>query len=223
MFIYLGLAILIGIAAFVYVNPRYFSHGPEKTEGFSTIALNSSDFPDCVARDYDAQKLLSSLNIAAKGHGSNTEAAMSYEELSLIVSKLLCIDADITSMGQGVYASLRLPFNTQHDMEPVGTFVGRCLKNAVRERDISLTLGKLQDRGTALIDQLCHTTHSKAEALALFDRVVNRTKTNVTKICLKERASMDVPAGVRDPGYYLPANVAELRTYQNTAPQYNFN
>jgi hypothetical protein len=213
MWLYLATLALVAIVAFLYLYPRYLSYGPEKTEGFSTIALNDTDFPSCVARDYDAQKLLKILK-------SPTGA---YEELALIVSKLLCIDADITSLGQGVYASLRLPFNTQHDMEPVGTFVGRCLKNAVKERDIKLTLGKLQDRGTALIAQLCQTSAAKAEAITLFDGVVKRTEANITKVCLQERATMDIPAGVRDPGYYLPDDVKNLGPYQNTAPKYNFN
>jgi hypothetical protein len=34
---------------------------------------------------------------------------------------------------------------------------------------------------------------------------------------------MDIPAGVRDPGYYLPDDVKNLGPYQNTAPKYNFN
>ena len=223
MWLYFALVGLILVVTFLYVFPRYLSYGPEKTEGFSTIALNDSDFPSCLARDYDAQKLLTSLKTATKGHGDASAAAMAYQELSLIVQKLLCMDADITSLGAGVYASLRLPFNTQHDMEPVGTFVGRCLKNAVKERDISLTVGKLQDRGTVLIAALCHNSHSKAEAVTLFDGVVKRTKANITKVCLKERASMDVPAGMRDPGYYIPEDVAGLGPYQNTAAKYNFN
>jgi hypothetical protein len=216
---YIAIVFLLLIAMFLYLFPRYFSHGPAKTEGFSTIALNTKDFPDCLARDYKAQELLSKLKSTA---ASNTNAAMAYEELGLIVSKLLCMDADITSYGAGVYSSLRLPFNTQHDMEPVGTFVGRCLKNAVKERDISLTLGKLQDRGTVLVNTLCSGV-TKGEALTLFDGVVKRTEANITKVCLKEHASMDIPAGVRDPGYFLPGDVAALGPYQNTAPEYNFN
>ncbi len=223
LWLYFALVGLILVVTFLYVFPRYLSYGPEKTEGFSTIALNDIDFPSCLARDYDAQKLLSSLKTATKGHADSSTAAMAYQELSLIVQKLLCMDADITSLGAGVYASLRLPFNTQHDMEQVGTFVGRCLKNAVKERDIELTLGKLQDRGTALIAALCHTSKSKAEAVTLFDGVVKRTKANITKVCLKEHASMDVPAGMRDPGYYIPEDVATLGPYQNTAIKYNFN
>ncbi len=221
MVAYLATALLLMIGLFLYLSPRYFTH--RSAEGFSTIALNNTDFPSCVARDYEAQQLLTNLKTATKGFPAASDAAMAFEEMSLIVQKLVCMDADITSMGAGVYATLRLPFNTQHDMEPVGTFVGRCLKNAVRERDISLTLGKLQDRGTVLIGSLCHNSHSKAEALTLFDGIVKRTEANITRVCLKEHASMDVPAGVRDPGYFVPADVASLGPYQNTAPTYNFN
>jgi hypothetical protein len=221
MIVYLAVAALVLVATFLYLFPRYLSYGP-KTEGFSTIALNNSDFPACLARDYDAQRLLTQLKAHLHGAPSSS-AAMAYEELSLIVSKLLCMDADITSLGAGVYSSLRLPFSTQHDMEPVGTFVGRCLKNAVKERDIKLTLGKLQDRGTVLISVLCQGTPAKAAALTLFDGVVKRTEANITRVCLKEHGSMDVPAGVRDPGYYMPTDVAGLGPYQNTASKYNFN
>ncbi len=209
---------------FLYMRPPYRSHGPESfREGFYTIALNDSDFPSCLARDYEAQQLLSSLKTATKGFESASDAAMAYEELTLIVSKLLCMDADITSLGAGVYASLRLPFNTQHDMEPVGTFVGRCLKNAVKERDITLTIGKLRDRGTTLIAQLCHNSQTKAVALTQFDGIVSRTEANISRVCLKEHATMDIPAGVRDPGYYIPGNVSTLGPYQNTAAKFNFN
>jgi hypothetical protein len=223
VWLYFALVGLVIILAFLYLFPRYLAYGPAKTEGFSTIALNDSDFPSCLARDYDAQTLLSNLKIATKGHGDSDEATMAYKELSLIVQKLLCMDADITSMGAGVYASLRLPFNTQHDMEQVGTFVGRCLKNAVKARDIDLTLGKLQDRGTVLIAALYTNSQSKAEAVTLFDGVVKRTKANITKVCLKEHASMDIPAGMRDPGYYIPEDLATLGPYQNTSAKYNFN
>jgi hypothetical protein len=218
MIAYIAIVFLLLIAMFLYLFPRYFTHSG-KTEGFSTIALNTQDFPACLTRDYKAQELLSKLKPAA---AVNSTAAAAYEELALILSKLLCMDADITSYGAGVYSSLRLPFNTQHDMEPVGTFVGRCLKNAVKERDISLTMGKLQDRGTVLINALCSGT-LKGETLTLFDGVVKRTEANITKVCLKEQASMDIPAGVRDPGYFIPGDVAGLRPYQNTAQQYNFN
>jgi hypothetical protein len=189
-------------------------------EGFTTVALNTTDFPKCVARDADAQKLLTALYEGAK---ASPEALGDYEEFRLIVQKLLCMDADITSLGQGEYASLQLPFATLHDMEPVGTFVGRCLKNAVKQRDLDLTFDKYRTRGMTLLNNLCGANNNKGWAIGLFSDIVSRTEKNIAKICLREQASMDTPAGVRDPAYYTPSDVAELGPYQNTAPKYNFN
>ncbi len=148
---------------------------------------------------------------------------MAYDEFKLIVQKLLCMDADITSYGAGEYASLRLPFNTQHDMEPAGTFVGRCLRNAVKERDIAITFDKFKQRGIVLLAALCSDSATKAAAMKKFESIVGRMQANISKVCLKEHASMDIPAGVRDPGYYSPPSLVELGPYQNTAPKYNFN
>jgi hypothetical protein len=192
-------------------------------EGFTTVALNTTTHPACVARDAEAQRLLTEMKVATHGRGPAEDAAMAYEELSLIVQKLLCMDADITSLGAGVYSTMRLPFSTFHDMEPVGSFVGRCLNNAVKQRDIDLTLGKLQDRGEELIGILCHSQLSKANALTTFDGIVKRVAANITPICLREHASMDIPAGVRDPGFYTPAGLSQYGEYQNTAPKFNFN
>jgi hypothetical protein len=212
---YIAFFILLGIGVYLYIAPR-------SSEGFSTIALNTTTFPKCVARDADAQELLEDLATAQKGFAPASYAATAYAEFTLIVSKLLCIDADVTSSGAGEYTTLHMPFSTHHDMEPVGSFVGRCLKNAVRQRDLDLTFDKLQSRGNALLDTLCHNQHSRAKAITIFDTIVKRTQANVESVCLKEHSSMDVPAGVRDPGYYTPPDVQEYAPYQNTAPKYHF-
>lgn len=193
------------------------------TEGFSTVALNSTTQPACFARDPAAQQLLLDMKTATQGRGPAEDSAMAFAELSLILQKLLCMDADITSLGAGVYSTMRLPFSTFHDMEPVGSFVGRCLNNAVKQRDIDLTLGKLHDRGDELIAMLCHNQQSRAAALTKFDGIVKRVVFNITPICLREHASMDVPAGVRDPGFYTPPTLQQYGEYQNTAPRFSFN
>jgi hypothetical protein len=222
-FLFLTLVVVILIGAVMYVYPGFpynkMSYIP-KTEGFSTIALDPKTFPSCVARDVDAQALLTSLYAKVKSAPPASAGAEAFDEFRLIVQKLLCMDADITSLGAGEYASLLLPFNTHHDMEPVGTFVGRCLKNAVKERDIDLTLGKLQDRGEELLKILCPSNKDDKE---IFEGIVERTKTNISRVCLKEHASMDIPASVRDPGYYAPPELVQYGVYQNTAPKFNFN
>jgi hypothetical protein len=116
-------------------------------------------------------------------------------------------------MGTGTYSTYLLPFNTQHDMEPVGSFVGRCLKNAVRERDIDLTIGKLQARGVELIMAMCASVESSTRSLAQFDSIVKDVQKRITASCLKEHAPMDHPAGVRDPGYYTPVKLHSVGAF----------
>ncbi len=217
MLAYIAFAMLVLIAITLYFFPRLLV---QKTpmEGFTTVALNTTTFPKCLARDADAQKLLVFLHESAK----TQDTLGDYEEFRLIVQKLLCMDADITSLGQGEYATLQLPFATLHDMEPVGVFVGRCLKNAIKQRDLDLTFDKYKVRGLTLLNNLCGGSPQKAWAVRMFDGIVSRTQANITKVCLREHASMDTPAGVRDPAFYTPDSVAELGPFQNTAPKYHF-
>lgn len=220
---FLFLVVLTAIMALLYLFPGILKGKVRKQEGFTTVALNKTTFPACFARDADAQALLVDMNAATHGLPPAADAAMAYQEFALIVQKLLCMDADITGLGAGEYSTMLLPFNTQHDMEPVGSFVGRCLNNAVRERDIALTLGKLQDRGNVLIDTLCGGGMvAKAKARTTFDGIVQKTKQQISAVCLKPHDSMDIPAGVRDPGFYTPPALQQFGEYQNTAPKYHF-
>lgn len=197
--------ILIVISTMMYLKPRFLSSLLSGgVEPFTTVITDPIAFPKCITRNYDAQDLLRTLYSAKKGMPPASDGAMAYEEFSMILQKLLCMDADITSMGAGVYSTYLLPFNTLHDMEPVGSFVGRCLKNAVRERDIDLTFGKLQARGLQLIMSMCASEESRTLSLAKFDSIVTDVQKRITANCLKEHAPMDHPSGVRDPGYYTP-------------------
>lgn len=216
--------ILVSIAVVLYLWPRYFYGNLRKSEdeGFTTIALSRETFPKCFVRSPDAQELLNHLRIAQKGMPPASDAGMAYEELSMILQKVLCMDADITSLGAGVYSTYSLPFNTLHDMEPVGSFVGRCLKNAIKSRDVELTFGKLQYRGNQLIATLCGNDQSMGTALTLFDSILANAKKNIAGVCLKEHATMDIPAGVRDPGYYTPPELTQLSAYQETGTIYKF-
>jgi hypothetical protein len=201
-------AFLICVLIFLilYLKPR------QVKEDFSTVSLGSA-MPKCLTRSMDAQELYALLKTAKSGMPPASDAAMAFDEMSLILQKLLCMDADITSYGAGTYSTMGLPFNTHHDMEPVGSFVGRCLKNAVQPRDIELTLGKLHTRGNELIRKMCHSEHSQATAFTLLNSVVAQVTRGVTSICLKPHAAMDIPPGVRDPGYYASPSLQQWSTY----------
>jgi hypothetical protein len=195
------------IGALVYFRPRFFS------EGFTTIAIDEATAPKCFLRDADAQKLISKF-VAVRSMPPASEKAMALSELTLILQKMLCIDADLAGSGMGPYSTYQLPYATAHDIEPAASFVGRCLKNAVRSRDIEVAMGKFEDRGNELLDVLCGGTPEHAANKDLFRGIVARATRNISEYCLKEKNSLDHPASPRDPGYYDPGSSAsEAKSY----------
>jgi hypothetical protein len=206
--------VLLAIGVFLYLRPRFIS------EGFTTIAIEDVTMPRCLARDAQSQHLLKQLYSKA---AANSEAGMAYDEFKLILQKLLCIDADITGAGAGIYSTYQLPYVTAHDIEPAANFVGRCVRNAVRERDVAMVLDKFESRGTTLLKIICGGDAAGMNTtIHAFNGIVKRVGASIISKCLMEKATMDSPAGPRDPGYFIPPNVEELGTYTlfGGSPQY---
>lgn len=181
-------------------------------EGFSTIAADRELMPRCFTRDADAQAILLALKPAK---AVDPDA---FGELSLILQKMLCVDADVTGAGVGGYQSFQLPFVTQHDLEPAASLVGRCLKGALRSRDLELTIDKWEKRGAVLIQSLAGCLQGGGEAVrsecqTRFRTVTKRAARTIGQACTSARVSMDIPAGPRDPGYTIPKGLEEQGPY----------
>jgi len=191
----IGFILLFFVTILLYVYPRFL----KDVEGFSTIAVDPVYSPKCFARDAEAQRLLAEVVNAIP---RTSEGVQWVDEFRLILTKLLCIDADITGSGSGVYSTMDLQFNTFHDMEPVANFVGRCLNRSLKERDITLTLEKLETRGAELLKGTPGVDKSQRDMwVASLHNIAMRTSQAIHKVCLMPVASLDRPAGVRDPGY----------------------
>lgn len=121
----IGFILLFFVTVLLYVYPNFL----KDVEGFSTIAVDPVYSPKCFARDAEAQRLLAEVVNAIP---TTPEGIQWVDEFRLILTKLLCIDADITGSGSGVYSTMDLKFNTFHDMEPVANFVGRCLNRSLK-------------------------------------------------------------------------------------------
>jgi len=88
-------------------------------------------------------------------------------------------------------------------MEPVANFVGRCLNRSLKERDISLTMKKLETRGSELLMGLTKIEKSQRELwVASLHNIATRTSQAIHRVCLMPVASLDRPAGPRDPGFH---------------------
>jgi len=190
-----GFILLFFVTILMYLYPGFLN----RIEGFSTIAVDPVYSPKCFTRDAEAQRLLAEVvNTVPR----SSEGVQWVDEFRLILTKFLCIDADITGSGSGVYSTMGLQFNTFHDMEPVANFVGRCLNRSLKERDSTLTLEKLELRGAELLKGMTSVDKVQRDKwVASLHNIATRTSQAIHKVCLMPVASLDRPAGVRDPGY----------------------
>jgi hypothetical protein len=201
-------AVLLGLVLAFTVEKK-------QTEAFTTIALDREVIPKCFLRDPEATKLLESLRSSKPRHPE------AFAELSLILQKMLCIDADVTSSGAGAYSTFQLPFVTQHDIEPAASFVNRCLKGAMRSRDLEIAIEKFERRGATLVLELAQTEAQRANALQMFRNVTKRASRQIAQTCTSLQVNMDTPKGVRDPGYTVPSALDAVAPYAiHGSPQY---
>lgn len=192
------LVVFLVVLALLLVHYR-----PSKVEGFAVAAVDPIRMPACAERSPAAQRIL-----AAIAHYPESDEGAA--EIRLLLSKLCCMEADVSTAGAGVYRTLPLQFRTSHDMEPPTTFVGRCLRNAVRQRDIDLVMDKFEKRGRALIRSRC------PESRKDFDEVIASTRLAFVSFCLGDQPSLDKPMGARDVGFWAPDDT-DLMQYQGVS------
>lgn len=212
---------IVALGLYFKMYPRFPSM--EKTtlkystvENFSSPAISPND-PTCVKRNTDAQALLRMFPQCDSDYKSPSEDALNRVELKLILNKLTCLDADVTNSGVAGYNTLQLQFNTSHDTEPITNFVGRCLNGGARTRDIDIIMAKYESRGNELIASLARRLKvDPRPAFNKFRNVLSVTNSSLINNCKMKRASLDIPAGVRDPGYSIPFTIEKLAPFKRT-------
>lgn len=204
------LVILVMVGIHLRMYPRL---PPSMEEGFSSPRVAPNQ-PTCVQRSGDAQHLLSLFAACADQYRAPGEDAQDRIELKLILNKLTCLDADVTNNGVSGYNTFNLPYNTSHDAEPLTNFVGRCLNNGTRSRDLEIVIDKYERRGSTLIKQLCRRANKDPkEPLNRYQNVVQTTMRALTDNCLAQHGSLDRPFGPRDPGFSVPFTVDRLSPF----------
>jgi hypothetical protein len=121
------------------------------------------------------------------------------------------MEADVTGPAAGPFSTYTLPFATSHDIEPTASFVGRCVRKVIRTRDIAMLIDKFRFRGVALIAKLCSS--NVQQHLFSFHSILDRVQQTITPICVAPKATLDIPAGARDPGYYESEDIQNLMPY----------
>lgn len=195
--------IVLAIGIFLYFRPTFIR------EGFATHAIDNVLLPKCFLRDVEAQQLITQFQKT-----TTPDQIAALQELTLIVEKILCIDADVSGAGAGVYSTHKLPYASAHDIEPVQSLVARCVRKSVRTNEIEVVMDKYQARGNALITSLCSDSMSQREALVKFHNIMLRATSVIKSKCATPKANMDIPAGPRDPGYYVPDSAVSYSEYK---------
>jgi len=211
---YILLLVVIVIVGFGIVFKMYATFPPsERKEGFSSPAVSPTD-PKCIQRNVDAQVLMRLFPPCEDESRAPTEDATDRSELRLILNKLTCLDADATDAGVGGYNTFKLPYNTSHDAEPIESFIGRCLNNGTKKRDIEIVIDKYDKRGKTLIAQISNRMGMDPKAVQEnYNAVVTTTMNTLMNRCLAMRSSLDTPYGPRDPGYSTPYSVDRLAPF----------
>ena len=211
-FFSLAMISLIAAGLVTYVG---YSVSCSSKEGFAGPVAGAGT-PGCLNTLNDAAKL-SALLHEKPAHTS--EGPDDLRELDLILSKLACFKRDL--MGNGVVnATLRQPFSTAHDLEPVAETTARCLAKTIPQRDLQLGLDKWGTRGTFLIKRLCTaealSDAEEKEAIRLFGSAMQDVNDVALGVCCNATAGAIIagqPVG-RSPGGFEPPSLNGLRDYK---------
>ena len=143
-------------------------------------------------------------------------------ELDVLFAKIAAIKTDITEGIGRVYKSIDIPYSTEQDVEPAATLVGRCHKKVIRQRDIELATDRYLIRGRQLIKAL-DAYYPAVTQLASqeLESNVGTLKAIMLDKCLKTQPQLDMPDGLRDPAFYEPPKLEELRATSTFLGMYN--
>lgn len=212
-----SLAIIVLVAILAYFVASTFFHGrhtvplPSYKSGFvgsmeeegqvEGFAIPKPTFlpppPDC-----QTDKAISILNTFNGRKSTTGEGGRDMEEFIHLLNKLSCFKKDLVSPNYTVSATLKQPFITTHDVEPISETTGRCFAKTIPPRDLDIAMDKWTDRGGILIRRLC-TSFSlndiqASEMETNFQSFLRDVYDTAREKCLQKEPT-DKSRGPRDP------------------------
>ena len=195
IFLYAVIAIVISLLAGYLANviiTRRKTVPSGKWEGFQGFHGNSVGVPDIACSQESADAV--ALSDLFDGRKATTgDGPDDLREFKMILSKLCCAKHDLLSSSQSIHSTMKLPYNTSHDREPLANTVARCFTKSVPARDIDITFSTFNDRGLALLNKLCTSyTLSNEEsdrAKGFFMTCLMETLMIAKETCIKPQAA----------------------------------
>lgn len=157
VFFYSVLAVTISLLAGYLANviiTRRRTVPSGKWEGFEGFHGGPLGVPD-IACSEESADAVAICDLFDGRKSTTSEGPDDLRELKAILSKLCCAKKDLMSPSQSVNSTLKIPYNTSHDREPVANTVARCFTRTIPMRDIDISFLTWKDRGLALLNKLC--------------------------------------------------------------------
>jgi hypothetical protein len=151
---YLGialvLAVVVGGLLYVFVFRNQTTPAVSK-EGFQGPVNGVSSIP-CGQESAEAQQILQLFVGKQSSTGSGEEDLSEFKQ---ILSKLLCLKADLVSTAQVVDKTTYLPYNNSHDRLNPADVAARCFTKSIPPRDLEISFDTWSKRASVLISRLC--------------------------------------------------------------------
>lgn len=155
-----------------------------------------------------------------QGNSTTEEGNRDYTEFKHMIDKLTCFKADLVSPNYTIHSTLKQPFITSHDIEPISETTGRCFAKTIPPRDLDIAMDKWTERGGVLIRRLCTSFSLKdAQATAVekdFQSFIHDVYDTGREKCLQKEPLDVSKRGPRDPSPFTPRtdpNVGEYSGY----------
>ena len=183
-----------------------------KSEGFA-----GSNVPDCLKNSPESAAIVSFF--LEKGVGRTEEGSPDFEELKQILSKMACLQKDLTSPSHLVNSTRGLSLSTMHDVEPVADTAARCFNKSIPPRDLQIVLDKWNQRGMFLLKRLCVSANLNSSQVENMEELFKKASVQCRQItkdkCLVGEPTITGVPAPRQVDDNITPDLADLAPYQS--------
>jgi hypothetical protein len=146
-----------------------------------------------------------------------SENSDDHYELTQLLNKLACFKKDISAPTHVVASTLKQPYLTAHDIEPIAETTARCFAKTISPRDLDISFDTWTERGNLLIERLgtgsSLSSYQVNSAQSVFNLFIRDIRNEATVECFAKEAILNGKPGPRDPHPYENPNENELGPY----------
>lgn len=199
--------------------PSYKSGFTVTKEGFMIPAgtqkeglvdyLTVDKAPNCLVNNPAASSIL---DMFPKSENSDD-----YYELTQLLNKLACFKKDMSSPNHVIAATMKQPYLTAHDIEPIAETTARCFSKTLSPRDLDISFDTWTERGNLLIERVGAASSLSSSqvnsALSVFNLFIREIRNESSVECFAKEPILNGKPGPRDPHPYENPNKNELGPY----------